>query len=101
MGRNKDNTKPAADRVRDGVPVASIMEHLQEDLERSKESSEGVVRDRFDLEQEILECWRVTSDIQLFAEQGADLNVLSAYYDQKFERLWATFESMCHNGKLG
>ena len=51
-------------------------------------------RDRFDLEQDILECWKVTTDIKLFVEQGADLSVLSAYYDQKFERLWDTFEKL-------
>jgi hypothetical protein len=51
-------------------------------------------RDRFDLEQDILECWKVTTDIKVFAEQGGDLSVLSAYYDQKFERLWSTFEQL-------
>ena len=51
-------------------------------------------RDRFDLEQDILECWKVTTDIKMFVEQGADLSVLSAYYDQKFERLWNTFEQL-------
>ena len=29
-----------------------------------------VMTDRFDLEQQILECWRVTDDIKLFAEQA-------------------------------
>jgi hypothetical protein len=51
-------------------------------------------RDRFDLEQDILECWKVTTDIKVFVEQGGDLSVLSAYYDQKFERLWSTFEQL-------
>jgi hypothetical protein len=51
-------------------------------------------RDRFDLEQDILECWKVTTDIKLFVAQGADLSVLSDYYDQKFERLWDTFEKL-------
>lgn len=101
MGRSKTNTKSTDDRIRGGVSVASDMDHSQEGLDRSKESKGGMVSDRFDLEQEILECWRVTSDIKLFVEQGADLKILTAYYDQKFEKLWSTFEHMCHNGKLG
>lgn len=57
-------------------------------------------RDRFDLEQDILECWKVTTDISLFKEQGGDMSVLCAYYDQKFERLWETFELLIQKGKV-
>jgi len=56
------------------------------------------VTDRFDLEQQILECWRVTDDITLFAEQDPSeekWQALKTYYDAKFEQLWATFETMC------
>lgn len=55
--------------------------------------------DRFDLEQQILECWRVTDDIKLFSEQNPSeekWQALKTYYDAKFEQLWATFETMCH-----
>ena len=55
-------------------------------------------RDRFDLEQEILECWRVTDDINLFVGSSAsadELRALSIYYNRKFERLWETFEHLC------
>lgn len=54
--------------------------------------------DRFDLEQQILDCWRVTEDIKLLVKQnaGADsLNALSLYYEHKFDQLWDTFEVMC------
>ena len=54
--------------------------------------------DRFDLEQQILECWRVTDDIALFVEQNPSeekWQALRTYYDAKFEQLWATFETMC------
>jgi hypothetical protein len=54
--------------------------------------------DRFDLEQQILECWRVTDDIKLFAEQSPSdekWQALKTYYDAKFEQLWATFDIMC------
>lgn len=66
----------------------------------SGENQETETRTRFDLEQEILECWKVTTDIKMFAEQGGDLTVLSAYYEQKFERLWNTFESLVRESKL-
>lgn len=54
--------------------------------------------DRFDLEQQILECWKVTDDIPLFAKQDPSeekWQALSIYYNAKFEQLWETFETMC------
>jgi len=60
-------------------------------------------RDRFDLEQEILECWKVVNDMQMYVEQGApveEFKVLAAYYERKFDRLWSTFENMVHEGKM-
>jgi hypothetical protein len=60
-------------------------------------------RDRFDLEQEILECWKVVNDIQMYIEQGAqteDFKVLAEYYERKFDRLWATFEQLVHTKQL-
>lgn len=58
---------------------------------------------RFDLEQQILECWKVTNDIQVWVNQGApseDYKVLIDYYNRKFEQLWATFEGMVHEKKM-
>jgi len=60
-------------------------------------------RDRFDLEQEILECWKVTNDITMFIEQGSsveDFKTLSNYYEKKFDRLWSTFETLTQEGKI-
>jgi hypothetical protein len=57
-----------------------------------------VMTNRFDLEQQILDCWRVTEDITLLAKQNAStdsLNALSTYYEHKFNQLWSTFETMC------
>lgn len=65
--------------------------------------SETKKRDRFDLEQEILECWKITQDITMFLEQGVTADkfqVLAEYYDHKFDRLWNTFESMVHERKM-
>ena len=59
--------------------------------------------DRFDLEQEILECWKVTNDINMLVEKDASaesFKVLSDYYELKFDRLWNTFENMVHNRKM-
>ena len=62
-----------------------------------------ITSNRFDLEQEILNCWRVTDDIKLFAAQMAssdELKALSVYYEQRFERLWEIFETMVHERKM-
>ena len=58
---------------------------------------------RFDLEQEILECWKVTNDIELWAAKDAsaeDFKVLTAYYERKFEKLWETFEQLVGDRQL-
>lgn len=60
-------------------------------------------RDRFDLEQEILECWKVVNDIQMLAERNASTEqfaVLAQYYELKFDRLWDTFENLVHERRL-
>jgi len=59
--------------------------------------------DRFDLEQQIMECWNVTKDIQLLRETISNKIVtqdfqenfllgLETIYEAKFEKLWDTFE---------
>ena len=65
--------------------------------------TEKKTKDRFDLEQEILECWKVTTDMQMYIDQGAsieDTRVLINYYERKFEQLWNTFEHMVHERKM-
>ena len=66
-------------------------------------TTETKTRDRFDLEQEILECWKVTNDINMLVEQGASVEsfeTLANYYELKFDRLWDTFELMVREKKL-
>ena len=66
-------------------------------------TTETKTRDRFDLEQEILECWKVTNDINMLVEQGASVEsfkTLADYYELKFDRLWNTFENMVREKKL-
>ena len=53
--------------------------------------------DRFDLEQQILDCWKITDDIPLLEAQGAntaDMTSLACVYEYKFKQLWETFEKM-------
>ena len=59
--------------------------------------------DRFDFEQEILECWKITDDLQMYIDQGAkieDTKVLIDYYERKFDKLWNTFETLIHERKI-
>ena len=68
-----------------------------------KETEQTTARTRFDLEQEILECWKVVNDINMLVEKGAPaerFKVLADYYELKFDRLWDTFENMVHERKL-
>ena len=58
---------------------------------------------RFDFEQEIMECWKITNDLQMYIDQGAsieDTKVLIDYYERKFDKLWHTFETMIHERKI-
>jgi len=66
--------------------------------------------DRFDLEQQLLDAWKVTDDIQLAYElsmEGNDpdqlanlLLGLKTLYDIKFNKLWDTFESCVGNREV-
>ena len=57
--------------------------------------------DRFDLEQQILEAWKVTDDIRTVLEHGGEedmvenFNALARLSDIRFEKLWYIFEQMC------
>jgi hypothetical protein len=61
-----------------------------------------MIKDRFDLEQEIMKCWNVCEDIEAFInvrdsmDEDRQLNYLiglKAMYEVKFDTLWKTFES--------
>ena len=58
---------------------------------------------RFDFEQEIMECWKVTNDLQMYIDQGAsieDTKVLIDYYERKFQKVWDTFETLIAERKI-
>lgn len=59
--------------------------------------------DRFEFEQEILECWKVTNDMQMYIDQDAsieDIKMLVDYYNRKFQKLWNTFETLISEHKI-
>jgi hypothetical protein len=58
--------------------------------------------DRFDLEQNIMQCWNVCDDIQLYLDMYDNMDEdqrlnyligLKQMYQMKFERLWNGFET--------
>ena len=63
--------------------------------------------DRFDLEQQILDCWRMVDDIEIVAERinlGEKelklLKAVAALSNLKFEKLFNTFEELIKEGKI-
>jgi hypothetical protein len=57
--------------------------------------------DRFDLEQNIMQCWNVCDDIQLYLDMHDNMDEdqrlnyligLKQMYQMKFERCWNNFE---------
>ena len=66
-------------------------------------------KDRFDLEQEIMECWRVVDDLRLFYEKEDEMtkdqkmNMLLGMiemYELKFDRMFRTFEQSIRKGEF-
>lgn len=71
------------------------------------------MKDRFDLEQEIMQCWGIIEDIELLREKALDgeteltndeldnfLLGLKTLYSAKFERLFNTFEQCLQKGEF-
>jgi hypothetical protein len=65
--------------------------------------------DRFDLEQNIMQCWNVTDDIQLYLDMYDNMDEdqrmnyligLKQMYQMKFERLWNNFEGCVRNKQV-
>lgn len=68
-------------------------------------------KDRFDLEQEILDCWNITTDLndlyEYVMEVGNDRDIianvllgLKQMYDIKFDRTFRTFEESIRRGEF-
>lgn len=63
-------------------------------------------KDRFDLEQEIMECWNVTKDVENLYHASESMTEdqllnyllgLKEIYEVKFNKLWDTFEQCVHD----
>lgn len=66
---------------------------------------------RFDLEQQILDCWNITNELKLLAEavgnqslsEDQTLNIIIGIhelYNLKFEQTFSTFEKLVASKKL-
>lgn len=67
--------------------------------------------DRFDFEQMIMECWHITSDLEMLEEGVLEkdmttdqiVNVVSGLkhvYEMRFNKMWDLFEQLIRNGDL-
>lgn len=62
-----------------------------------KEAAVPKTVDRFDLEQQIMQCWSIVDDLQSFIDAGAstdELRALAKVYQRKFDILFETFSTM-------
>jgi hypothetical protein len=68
-------------------------------------------KNRFDLEQEILACWKINEEIKLLTENICEtditkdviINVLigiEQLYEWRFNKLWDTFEELIEEKKI-
>jgi hypothetical protein len=68
-----------------------------------KESQVLKTVDRFDLEQQIMQCWSMVDDLRAFANSGAttdEFQALAKVYDRKFDILFETFSTMISEGQF-
>ena len=68
--------------------------------------------DRLDLEQNILDCWKITDDLELVCEHVLNeekldkdkisnaLLGLQTIYSMKFEKMWSNFENLVRNKEI-
>jgi len=75
-------------------------------MKKDKKDKGAVVpktADRFDLEQQIMQCWSMVDDLRAFANSGAstdELQALAKVYDRKFDILFETFSTMISEGQF-
>jgi hypothetical protein len=72
---------------------------------------EKKMSDRFDLEEQMLNCWNVTKDINVLTEGVMEKNLtqdqianalmgLEQMYDLKFDKMWTTFTKLIEDKKI-
>ena len=61
-----------------------------------------MAKDRFDLEQDIMNCWSVVDDLKMLLQSDGydndDIQAVIRLYQKKFEVLWSTFEECIRTG---
>ena len=59
-------------------------------------------KDRFDLEQEIMQCWNVTEDLRVLGTRhpqiAEDLNAIAHVYEMRFDHMFNTFSQLIKDG---
>jgi hypothetical protein len=72
---------------------------------RGNKMKENKMKDRFSFEQEIFQCWHITDDLNVLNESVLEKDIsrdeisnillgLEQLYNQKFSRLFSTFEEL-------
>ena len=72
---------------------------------------EKKMSDRFDLEEQMLNCWNVTKDINVLTEGVMEKDLtkdqianalmgLEQIYDLKFDKMWTTFIKLIEDKKI-
>ena len=67
--------------------------------------------DRFELEDQIMQCWHITDDLEIICERAMDREMspdqianlmigLKELYSIKFEKMFGTFEQLIAENKL-
>lgn len=61
--------------------------------------------DRFDLEEQINDCWTVVEQLQLVRDATGEskdklIDAIQVLYQHKFMKLWDTFEDLVREGKI-
>ena len=75
-------------------------------MKKDKKDKGAVVprtADRFDLEQQIMQCWSMVDDLRAFANSRAttdEFQALAKVYDRKFDILFETFSTMISEGQF-
>lgn len=61
--------------------------------------------DRFDLEEQINDCWTIVEQLQLAKDATGEskdqlIDAIKVLYQHKFLKLWDTFEGLIEQGKI-
>ena len=66
---------------------------------------------RFDLEEQILDCWNITKDLDILTEAVIEQNLsqddisnaligLKTMYELKYDKMWKTFEQLIRSENI-